>query len=81
MSSRNPTSLRGRIESAKENVEKMISTDEYSAHFVGFGDPPCPDDRDAANDWIKDRIRLYVKTWVLPELDFVRKKITRRDKK
>lgn len=63
-----PDSLRGHLEKANEMVQKMISKEEYSAHFISGWDIQCPKHRDAANNWIKDQIELYVKTWVLPHI-------------
>lgn len=70
-----PHSLRGLLEEANKSVRKMISKEEYSASFVGSGDPMCPANYEQANEWIKDRIRVYVNTWVLPRIEAALEKV------
>lgn len=62
-------SLRGHLEEGVKMAEKMIATDQYSAAYISFAqDCDCPTKPDEANNWVKDQIRLYMETWVLPEL-------------
>lgn len=81
MSNRTENSLRGRIQTALDNTKKLIGREQYSAALYPCGGaPPYPETgtNDDKNNWIKDRLELYVETWILPNLEAALKKVTKK---
>lgn len=73
-------SLRGHLEEALKMTREMISKehDSVRAVFVDSDEHIYPRNPAAGNVWIKDQIRLYVETWVLPEIEAALAKVRKQ---
>lgn len=80
MRTKNPYSTRGRVSTALEYAEKML-TDQ--ARFGGLGTydgPPIPTTEKEVDAFIKARIRIYVQTWLIPPLRAAANNLTPKKK-
>lgn len=66
MGNKRNNSLRGRIASALKATEGLLNDGSCFKHL--HSREPLPKTEDEVNAFIKDRIRLYVETWILPDL-------------
>lgn len=62
-------SKRAKAQSVADYLNKMITKDS-SANFGRHpSEVPQFKTRDEVSDWIKESIRIYVQTWILPDVE------------